>query len=60
MYACVDARCPPYPIVWFEPNLHEDGEPWDSCFLPLAGSIHEWLEAWLSGRNPMGNAERLM
>jgi hypothetical protein len=37
-------------MIWFEPNLHEEGEPWDPSFVPLADSMENWLDGWLQGR----------
>jgi hypothetical protein len=56
MYACVDCTRPEAPVVWFEPNPHEDGEPWDESFIPLAPSASDWLRAWLEGRDLMEGA----
>ncbi|MEZ5992162.1 MAG: SMI1/KNR4 family protein [Planctomycetota bacterium] len=47
MFACVDCSDERGAVVWFEPNPHADGEPWDDCFLPLVESVQGWLEAWL-------------
>ncbi len=56
MYACVDCSSPDGVVVWFEPNPHVDGEPWDDAFVPLAPSLCAWLEAWLDGRELHENA----
>lgn len=50
MFCCADCSSEAMPIVWFEPNPHSDGEPWDDCFIPFAGSLDEWLTAWLDGK----------
>lgn len=49
MFCCVHATNPEGPVIWFEPNPHEDGKPWDDSFIPLASSTDEWLLAWLDG-----------
>ncbi len=49
MYACVDCSTVDGAVVWFEPNPHADGEPWDDAFIPLAPSLAVWLENWLAG-----------
>lgn len=49
MYACVDCSSDDGAIVWFEPNPHENGTPWDDSFIALAPSLHEWLVQWLEG-----------
>jgi hypothetical protein len=49
MYACVDCSTDDGAVVWFEPNPHADGEPWDDAFIPLAPSLAMWLENWLAG-----------
>jgi hypothetical protein len=49
MYACVDCTTTEAAIVWFEPNPHDDGEPWTESFIPLAPSLESWLTHWLDG-----------
>jgi hypothetical protein len=51
MYGCLNVRAAGAPIIWFEPNPHEPGTPWDGSFIPLIGSLAGWLEAWLEGRD---------
>jgi len=36
-------------LIWFEPNPHCDGEPWDDSFIPIGGSLERWLSAWVDG-----------
>lgn len=47
MFHCVKCDAPPYPIIWFEPNPHETGQPWDDAFIPFCASLSEYLTAWL-------------
>jgi len=49
MFACVDCSTDHASLVWFEPNPHEDGEPWDDAFIPLNISLEAWLRHWLDG-----------
>ena len=51
MYLCVDSSTPRGMIVWFEPNPHEDGEPWTDSFIPLNCDLQELFTAWLDGRH---------
>lgn len=51
MYACVDCTVQGSAVIWFEPNPHDDGTPWDECFIPLADSLETWLGGWLDGRD---------
>jgi SMI1 / KNR4 family (SUKH-1) len=51
MYHCVQCNDPDEPIVWFEPNPHEDGESWDSSFITFAPSLSAYIEAWLSRKD---------
>ena len=46
---CVNCLEPEGPVIWFEPNPHEDGSPWTSSFIPLAKSTEAWLSAWEAG-----------
>ena len=54
MYAYVDCSQDAGPMIWFEPNLHEEGEPWDSSFIPLADSMEIWLDGWLRDEDLLG------
>jgi len=49
MYHCVQCNDDGSPIVWFEPNPHEDEAPWDDSFIPFCSSLNEYLSAWLDG-----------
>lgn len=49
MYHCVQCSDEGAPIVWFEPNPHEDGEPWDDSFIPFCSSLSGYFSAWLGG-----------
>src|SRR5262245_16217346 len=35
MFLCVDCSDTSGMVVWFEPNPHADGQPWDDAFFPL-------------------------
>jgi hypothetical protein len=60
MYACIDCTSPEAAVVWFEPNPHSDGEPWDDSFIPLAPSMAHWLERWLAGEDLCETAFKAM
>lgn len=49
MYHCVQCLDEALPVIWFEPNPHADGEPWDDSFFPFSASLREYLSAWLDG-----------
>ena len=49
MFTCVDCRTANASLVWFEPNPHERGDPWDDAFIPLNLSLEDWLRRWLDG-----------
>ena len=56
MYCCVDCGSSEGPVVWFEPNPHVEGSPWDDSFIPLAESTEAWLQAWLRGEDLLEQA----
>ena len=49
IYSCFDATKDEYPVVWFDPNMREIGEPMEQQFIPHKKSLTEWLEGWLNG-----------
>jgi hypothetical protein len=49
MFACVDCESDLAPIVWYDPNSHEAGSPWEDSFIPLISSLEAWLTGWLEG-----------
>ncbi len=51
MYLCVDCTKPEGPVIWFEPNPHEDGTPWTESFIPFAESTEFWLSSWINGED---------
>ena len=49
MYLCVDLDAADEHIVWFEPNPHEDGEPWSDAFLTFGMGLEALMLRWLGG-----------
>jgi hypothetical protein len=49
MFLAVDSTKPEGPVIWFEPNPHEDGEAWDESFIPFATSFDSVIGDWLDG-----------
>ena len=49
MYWCIDCAGSEGRVIWFEPNPHEVGKPWDDAMIPLATSVQDWFERWLDG-----------
>ena len=49
MFLAVDCTRPEGPVIWFEPNPHEPGEPWDESFIPFADSFESIIGDWLDG-----------
>jgi hypothetical protein len=49
MFACADCSRPEGRMIWFEPNPHDFGTPWNDAFIPLAPSMEVWLRNWLDG-----------
>ncbi len=49
MFFCVRCDTPDGDVVWFEPNAHVEGMPWDDTLFPLSMSILALLEQWLDG-----------
>jgi len=47
MYHCVQCTDDSAPIIWFEPNPHEDEGPWDDSFIPFCPTLSEYLSAWI-------------
>lgn len=51
VYSCVDCSQPTAPVIYFDPNLHENGQRWDDSFIPHMSSFNKWIEAWLDDVN---------
>ncbi len=49
MYHCVDCTTTTGTIVLFEPNPHEDDEPWNDAFFTFCPSLVEYFDVWLRG-----------
>ncbi|HXG67577.1 MAG TPA: SMI1/KNR4 family protein [Blastocatellia bacterium] len=49
IYSCIDCTKLAAPVIVFDPNGHEKGEPWDNYFHPHRSSFSSWIEAWLDG-----------
>lgn len=48
MYLCVPAL-EGEALVWFEPNPHEAGEPWDESFISTPYTLEGLLSDWMEG-----------
>lgn len=51
IYSCFDSVKPNKPIVWFDPNQREMGEPMEQQFIPHRDSLDSWLRGWLNGED---------
>jgi hypothetical protein len=49
MFFAVDCSDERGMVVWFEPNPHEMGEPWDDAFISLGLPFDELLLRWAAG-----------
>lgn len=49
IYSCFDANKKNYPVVWFDPNMREIGEPMERQFMPHRDSLESWFQGWLNG-----------
>ena len=51
MYHCIDCNTSKSPIIWFEPNIHVWGYPWNDSFISFCPALSEYLAAWLNGED---------
>ncbi len=49
IYSCVDATVDTAPVIWFDPNVREIGEPMEQQFTPHLNSLESWFQGWLNG-----------
>jgi hypothetical protein len=49
MFYCADATDDDAPAIWFEPNPHLDGAPWDDAFFTVDVTVRELLDSWARG-----------
>lgn len=53
MYVCI----PAIPVggdprlIWFEPNPHEDGQPWSDSFFRTTFTLQRLLDVWMDGQD---------
>jgi len=48
IYSCFDSTNEKYPVIWFDPNLREIGEPMGQQFIPHKESLEAWFRGWLN------------
>lgn len=48
IYSCFNAEKPDNPIVWFDPNAREIGEPMEQQFITHRESLESWLQGWIN------------
>lgn len=51
IYSCFDSTKANYPVVWFDPNNREMGEPMEQQFIPHRESLESWLQGWIDGED---------
>ncbi len=49
IYSCFDAAKPGNPVIWFDPNAREIGEPMEQQFISHRESLESWLQGWVNG-----------
>lgn len=57
IYSCFDSVKPGNPVVWFDPNQREMGEPMAQQFKPHRDSLESWLRGWLNGEDLWAEAK---
>ena len=51
IYSCFDGLSPNNPVIWFDPNLREIGDPMSQQFIPHRPSLKSWFQGWLDGED---------
>lgn len=51
VYSCFDVTKPGDPVVWFDPNVRDMGEPMEQQFSPHRESLESWFRGWLNGED---------
>jgi len=51
IYSCFKASVQDSPVVWFDPNRREMGEPMEQQFIPHRDTLDSWLRGWLDGED---------
>ena len=54
IYSCVDVNKDNFPVVWFDPNMREIGEPMEQQFVLHRESLESWFQGWLNGDDLWG------
>ncbi|PPC75220.1 SMI1/KNR4 family protein [Pokkaliibacter plantistimulans] len=55
IYSCFDATKEEFPVVWYDPNMRESGEPVELMFSPHKNAFVDWLASWLDGKDLWGD-----
>jgi hypothetical protein len=51
IYSCINCLQPGFPVIVFDPNVHEDNRDWTDAFFPECDEFDEWLQLWAEGRD---------
>jgi hypothetical protein len=51
IYSCIDCSKPTFPMVIFDPNVHDGSTNWTDAFFDECESFERWIELWASGVN---------
>ena len=49
IYSCFDEKKNHFPVIWFDPNMREIGEPMEQQFIPHRDTLESWFQGWLNG-----------
>lgn len=53
MFFGVDCSSDDGMVIWFEPNPHEHGKPWDDAFFPLGRTFRDLISGWTSSESTL-------
>jgi len=51
IYSCVDCSKSTFPVVIFDPNVHDAATTWNDSFFDECESFERWIELWARGVN---------
>lgn len=51
IHSCIDCLQPGFPVIAFDPNVHDDGNDWTDALFPECDEFDQWVQLWADGHD---------
>lgn len=51
IHSCIDCLRPGFPVIAFDPNVHDDSSDWADALFPECDGFDQWVQLWADGQD---------